>query len=101
MFQNIPTPIIERMKYLETIDTRDRKDGTTRQNRLRQIPPEIGKFIALLAATAPKGDFLEIGTSAGYSALWLALACRLHSRKVTTFEIDKEKAPAEAEADGE
>jgi caffeoyl-CoA O-methyltransferase len=59
---------------------------------LRQIPPETGRFIALLAAGAPAGRYIEIGTSAGYSTLWLALACRLVGRKVTTFEVLDEKA---------
>jgi predicted O-methyltransferase YrrM len=80
------------MRYLEEIDARDRSDGTTRKERLRQIPPETGRFIALLAATAPEGQFIEIGTSAGYSTLWLALACRLVGRKITTFELLDDKA---------
>ena len=59
--------------------------------RLRQVPYEIGKFISLLAANAPEGEILEIGTSAGYSALWISLACRLLRRKLITFEILQEK----------
>ncbi len=35
---------------------------------------------------------MEIGTSAGYSTLWLALACLETARKVTTFELSEEKA---------
>ncbi len=62
MFHNIPTAIIERMRYLEAIDAKDRQDGTERLQRLRQIPAETGKFIAMLAASAPKGDYIEIGT---------------------------------------
>ncbi len=92
MFDDIPQCIVDRMKELEQIDARDRTDGTGRLERLRQIPPETGKFIALLAATAPAGQYLEIGTSAGYSTLWLALACRLVGRTITTFEILDEKA---------
>jgi len=80
------------MHALESIDARDRIDGTPRMQRMRQIPPETGKFIALLAASAPDGNYLEIGTSAGYSTLWLALACRQTGRKITTFEILEEKA---------
>ena len=34
---------------------------------------------------------MEIGTSAGYSTLWLALACRQMGREVTTFELLPEK----------
>ncbi len=52
----------------------------------------IGVIPALLAASAPKGQFLEIGTSAGYSTLWLALACRHTGQNITTFELLEEKA---------
>jgi predicted O-methyltransferase YrrM len=92
MFHDIPQNVLRRMRELEQIDLRDRSDGTPRLQRLRQITPETGRFIALLAANAPAGDCLEIGTSAGYSTLWLALACRATSRKITTFEILDEKA---------
>jgi len=92
MFNHIPQRILDRMSKLEQIDARDRSDGTGRLERLRQIPPETGKFIALLAASAPAGQYLEIGTSAGYSTLWLALACRQVQRTLTTFEILDEKA---------
>ena len=37
--------------------------------------------------SAPKGAWIEIGTSAGYSTLWLALACRERGQTLTTFEI--------------
>lgn len=83
---------MERMQLLEKIDIQDRKDGTPRLQRLRQIPPVTGKFLALMAANAPEGDYLEIGTSAGYSTLWIALACEMLGRSITTFEFLPEKA---------
>ena len=92
MFHKIPESIKKRMKYLEDLDKKDRIDGTPRMERLRQIPPETGRFISILAASAPKGEFLEIGTSAGYSALWIALACQLNGNKLITFEILQDKA---------
>ncbi|HEY1256282.1 MAG TPA: O-methyltransferase [Terracidiphilus sp.] len=92
MFHEIPEAMLLRMRELERIDSRDRADGTPRLKRLRQIPPEVGKFIAILAASAPAGGYIEIGTSAGYSTLWLALACRAVGRKVITYEILEEKA---------
>jgi predicted O-methyltransferase YrrM len=91
MLHNIPDPIKQRMRTLEAVDAKDRQDGTPRLQRMRQIPPETGKFIALLAATAPEGNFIEIGTSAGYSTLWLSLVGRERGRKITTFEILDEK----------
>jgi caffeoyl-CoA O-methyltransferase len=91
MFHKIRPAILSRMQYLEQIDRQDRNDGTPRLQRLRQIPPETGKFLALLAASAPEGDWIEIGTSAGYSTLWLALAGEQTGRKMTTYEILPEK----------
>ena len=91
MFHNIPENIKKRMEYLEDIDSRDRNDGTPRLRRLRQITPDTGRFLSILAASAPKGEFLEIGTSAGYSTLWIAIACNLTKNKVITFEILNEK----------
>jgi len=91
MFHSIPPSILARMQYLEEIDVRDRIDGTPHLQRLRQIPADTGKFLAVLAANAPAGACLEIGTSAGYSTLWLALACRALGRTITTFEILPEK----------
>ena len=91
MLHNIPELVKKRMKYLERLDAEDRVDGTSRMQRLRQIPPETGKFLSILAACAPRGEFLEIGTSAGYSTMWIALACMERGNKIKTFEILKEK----------
>ena len=92
MFHDIPEPMRARMAQLEEIDARDRRDGTTRLERLRQVPREVGRFVAILAAGAPPGRWIEIGTSAGYSTLWLALACREVSARVTSFEVLDAKA---------
>lgn len=92
MFHSLRPEFLSQMQRLERIDARERTDGTPRLQRLRQIPPETGRFLALLAAGAPSGEILEIGTSAGYSTLWLALACEVAGRTVTTYEILPEKA---------
>ena len=91
MLHNIPELIKKRMAYLEKIDAEDRVNGTPRMQRLRQIPPETGKFLSIIAAGAPNGDFIEIGTSGGYSTMWIALACIERGTKIKTFEILEEK----------
>ena len=101
MFHTIPEMIRSEMVRLEKIDDRDRIDGTPRLQRLRQIPPVTGRFIALLAASAPQGELIEIGTSAGYSALWLALACRATGRRLVTFETLDEKVTLARETFGQ
>jgi caffeoyl-CoA O-methyltransferase len=91
MFHSIPEAILQRMQELEQRDAVDRKDGTPRMQRLRQIPPETGRFLALLCASAPVGQVIEIGSSAGYSTLWLSLACQSRQDRLTGFEVLPEK----------
>lgn len=91
MFHNIPELILNRMSFLEALDARDRVDGTPKAQRLRQIPPETGRFLALLAASAPPGPVIEIGASGGYSGLWLVLACLQRGDRLTTFEAADDK----------
>lgn len=91
MFYDISPEMKARMEWLEKADSADRQNGTPRVDRLRQIPRETGQFLAILAASVPPGDIIEIGTSGGYSTLWLALASTATNRKVTTFEILSDK----------
>lgn len=91
MFHDLPPGMLARMRALEAIDARDRDDGTAHALRLRQVPAETGRFLALLAATAPPGAWIEIGTSAAYSTMWLALAARARGATLTTYEPLDEK----------
>jgi predicted O-methyltransferase YrrM len=92
MFHSIPQPVFDRMRYLEHLDAADRDDGTSLKRRLRQITPDTGRFLSMLAAGSPPGRMIEIGTSAGYSALWLSLALRSTGRTLTTYELSPDKA---------
>jgi len=92
VFHDLPGPMVRRMQALEQRDAQDRSDGTPRARRLRQIPPDTGRFLSIMAASAPPGIYLEIGTSAGYSALWISLACRRLARELITAEVDPAKA---------
>lgn len=91
MFHTMPEMITERMQVLEALDAEDRRDGTPRSRRLRQITPDTGKLLSLLTASAPKGAVVELGTSAGYSTLWLILGVRGRNQRVITFEADPQK----------
>jgi predicted O-methyltransferase YrrM len=92
LFTDIPKPVLDRMAYLEERDRRDRQDGTAHLKRLRQVPPETGMLLALLAASAPSGQMVEIGTSGGYSALWLSLAAKQRGDMLATYELLHDKA---------
>jgi caffeoyl-CoA O-methyltransferase len=85
VFHAIPGPVRARMAHLEAVDARDRVDGTPLSHRSRQVTPQTGRFVALMAASAPAGRWVEVGTSAGYSALWIALAARAVGRRLETY----------------
>lgn len=74
------------MARLEEQDARDRTDGTPQEKRLRQITPEVGEFLATLVLATAARTIVEVGTSAGYSTLWLASAARRTNGRVVTFE---------------
>jgi caffeoyl-CoA O-methyltransferase len=92
MFRDIPQSIEVTQGHLKALEAWRKAQGMERKRLLRQIPPETGKLLVLLLANCPPGDAAEVGTGAGYSALWLALACRATGRKLTTFELDPAKA---------
>ncbi|UCD20482.1 MAG: class I SAM-dependent methyltransferase [candidate division WOR-3 bacterium] len=87
MLDNVPVPMKKRMAFLEELDRRHRSGDVPPDVRLRQVPPDTGKFLACMAMMAPAGTYLEIGTSGGYSALWISVACRELGRKLITFEV--------------
>jgi predicted O-methyltransferase YrrM len=62
------------------------------QRALRSVSEDVGRMLALLAMSAPQGAFLELGSSAGYSSLWLSLAARARGVTLTTVELDDKKA---------
>ena len=87
----VPAQIRRVISRLEDRDRIDRADGTPRSRRLRAVTHDVGEFLLTLALATRAQDILEIGTSGGYSTLWLALAARRNDGLVTTFENDPEK----------
>ena len=56
------------------------------------VPAEDGKALRILAESAGARNVVEIGTSTGYSALWLCIALQTTGGHLTTFEIDHDRA---------
>jgi predicted O-methyltransferase YrrM len=60
--------------------------------RMRNVTHETGVFLNLLALAARARRIVEIGTSNGYSTLWLADAARTNDGRVDTVEHDPDRA---------
>ena len=59
-----------------------------RIQRYRNIEPDSALFLAMQIRIQQSKSILEIGTSTGYSTLWLANAAQTTQGQVTTIEID-------------
>jgi predicted O-methyltransferase YrrM len=82
------------MTRLERQDAAERERGTARAERLRQITPDVGRFLHTLVLARRPRTIVEAGTSGGYSTIWLATAARRAGGTVTTLEIDPVKIAA-------
>ena len=60
--------------------------------RFRNIEPESAQFLAQLVHIQQTQQILEIGTSTGYSTLWLAYAVQQVNARLTTLEIDADRS---------
>jgi len=56
------------------------------------VPIQDGKALRLLTEAIGAKNVVEIGTSTGYSGLWLCLALQRTNGHLTTFEIDHQRA---------
>ena len=84
MFHDISANMHQVMRELEEQTARD-------QVALRSVTEDVGRFLAILAMSAPQGAFLELGSSCGYSSLWLSLAARARGVTLTTVELNEKK----------
>ncbi|HLK25478.1 MAG TPA: class I SAM-dependent methyltransferase [Caulobacteraceae bacterium] len=67
-------------------------DGDWRDRVLLAVGPETGQLINILARSLKAPHILEIGTSYGYSGIWLAEAARASGGRVTTLELQDYKS---------
>ena len=56
------------------------------------IAPENGQFLSILIRAIQAQNVLEVGTSNGYSAIWLAAALKETGGRLITLEFDPARA---------
>ncbi|HHQ4654269.1 TPA: O-methyltransferase [Aeromonas hydrophila] len=71
----------------------EQNDGAqqSRGSKMLNITRDTGELLAVLVQTRGAAAVLEIGTSNGYSTLWLAEAVKRLGGRVTTIELDEGK----------
>ena len=56
------------------------------------IAPENGQFLSILIHAIQARNVLEVGTSNGYSTIWLAAALKKMGGRLITLEFDRKRA---------
>jgi predicted O-methyltransferase YrrM len=87
----LPTSLKALLKELETHGVSHDAAPANRARRLLNITHDTGEFLAVLVRAMGARRVLEIGTSNGYSTLWLADAAQGINGSVTTVELSAEK----------
>lgn len=75
----------EILAVLDDMDTNQRRG-------MMNVPVEDGRLLRLLAETTGAKNIVEIGTSNGYSGIWQCLALKTTGGRLTTFEINAQRA---------
>lgn len=80
-----PASTQEEQKVLDHLDWMQKNQSRGMMN----VPPEDGKLLRILTQAANAQQVVEIGTSNGYSGIWICLGLRQTGGKLTTFDIDE------------
>jgi predicted O-methyltransferase YrrM len=67
-----------------------------RSKKMLNLEPETAQFLHILISSSRRRRILEIGTSNGYSTIWLAWAASLAGGQLTSIDRDADK---QAQAD--
>jgi len=65
-----------------------------RTQRYLNVPQNDGRLLRIMAQSMQAKHVVELGTSTGYSGVWIGLALHQTGGKLTTYEIDPGRADA-------
>jgi predicted O-methyltransferase YrrM len=86
--------VINVMARLEARDEQERARMLPGSERIQALHPDAGRFLYVLALVRQAKSIVEVGTSHGYSTLWLAAAARANGGKVVTCDRNLERIAA-------
>lgn len=80
------------LRELEKFGAANDAQASARHDKMLNITPDTGELLAILVLATKARRVLEIGTSNGYSTLWLADAVKVISGTVVTVDVSAAKA---------
>ncbi|WP_442600153.1 O-methyltransferase [Neobacillus sp. D3-1R] len=80
------------LNELELFGIENDKVETESRFRMKNITKDTGEFLSILIKSSRAKKVLEVGTSNGYSTIWLAQNFIGTDGHVTTLEFDNQKA---------
>ncbi len=90
-FMQSAPPVARNAREKAILDVLDEMNRNERGGNMN-VPIEDGRLLRLLAESIGAKQVVEIGTSNGYSGIWQCLALKATGGKLTTFEIDAQRA---------
>ena len=84
--------VFDVLSALEMRDEKERLQNLPGEQRIRALHPDAARFLYITALAAKAKNVVEVGTSRGYSTIWLALAAQKRGGKVITCEINPSHA---------
>jgi predicted O-methyltransferase YrrM len=76
---------------LETWGNENDAREQDRRKKMLNLEPDTARFVSILVRSSQRKSLLEIGTSNGYSTIWLAWAVSATGGHVTSLERDADK----------
>jgi predicted O-methyltransferase YrrM len=88
----MPETLQPLLRELEQFGRQNDAHVSGRGDKMLNITPETGELLSILVGATKTKRVLEIGTSNGYSTLWLAEAVQAQGGRVVTVEVSPAKA---------
>ena len=79
------------LQELEEVGRQNDAQQQDRRNKMLNLEPETAQLLSILVRSGRRQRLLEIGTSNGYSTIWLAWATQGFGGHVTSIDRDKHK----------
>src|SRR5579862_5941082 len=88
---SMETSLRHLLTELEEAGRRNDAQEQDRSKKMLNLEPETALLLSILIRSSRRTRLLEIGTSNGYSTIWLAWATRQVNGHVTSIDRDEHK----------